>query len=107
MFTNFIFLPQVSSTVKLSASIGLDYGEAGYDVRAEFMDNGISASTGATVENFALYLEAEICMQPGCSFQVRLNIFHNNYIVQIYRQFSIHSLDSLSLVVPSNKTLYH
>ena len=84
MFTNFIFLPQVSSTVKLSASIGLDYGEAGYDVRAEFMDIGISASTAATVQNLALYLEAEICMQPGCSFQISLNTFYNNYIVNIY-----------------------
>ena len=61
---------QGTGTIKLSANIGLDYGEAGYDARAEFMDIGISASAGATLENFALYLEAEMCINPGCSLQV-------------------------------------
>ena len=48
-------ITQATGTIKLSANIGLDYGEAGYDARAEFMDIGISASAEAKLTNFALY----------------------------------------------------
>jgi hypothetical protein len=58
----------------LTANIGLDSGTAGYDMRAEFMDIGLGASASATLEGLSLYMEASMCIDPGCSLQVKFNI---------------------------------
>jgi hypothetical protein len=52
----------------------LDSGTAGYDMRAEFMDIGLGASASATLEGLSLYMEASMCIDPGCSLQVKFNI---------------------------------
>jgi hypothetical protein len=39
-------------------------------MRAEFMDIGISANAAATIDNLSIFMEATMCVNPGCHLQV-------------------------------------
>jgi hypothetical protein len=67
---------QATGTLKLTANIGLDFGTAGYDLYAEFMDIGLGASASATLEGLTLYMEGQMCISAGCSVQVTISERH-------------------------------
>lgn len=56
--------------LKLTANVGLGRSSAGYSASASFMDIGVSASASADIAKVDCYLEAEMCLQPGCSLKL-------------------------------------
>ena len=81
----FLDLLQATNTLKLTANIGLDSGTAGYDLYAEFMDIGLGADASATLQGLSLYMEGDMCLNPGCSVQVN----HQRFLLLVSYYLSI------------------
>lgn len=58
------------SALKLTTSLALDRLNAGYSSHAQFMALKVSPSATASVSNIQFDLEAQACLQHGCSLQL-------------------------------------